>query len=57
MAEKMSNFQDAFAKLKTQFIATSTIHIAIVSSKILGKVEDIRKLVFIWCLKLVIDET
>ena len=57
MAEKMSHFQDAFAKLKTQFIATSTIHIAIVSSKILGKVEDIRKLVFIWCLKLVIDET
>jgi hypothetical protein len=43
MNEKIEEFRDVLTKLQDRFIATSTIHIAVVSSRILQKVEDIRK--------------
>jgi hypothetical protein len=43
MNEKIKEFRDVFTKLQNQFVAASAIHVAVVSSRILGKVEDIRK--------------
>jgi hypothetical protein len=43
MNEKIKEFRDVFSKLHTQLLTTSAIHSAVVSSRILGKVEDIRK--------------
>jgi hypothetical protein len=43
MNEKIKEFRDVFTKLQNQFVATSAIHVAVVSSRILGKVEDIRE--------------
>lgn len=44
MNEKIEEFRGVFTKMKNQFITASAIHIAVISSRILGKVEDIRKL-------------
>ena len=40
MAEKTTEFREAFLCLERRFTATNTIHIAFVSSHILGVVED-----------------